>query len=110
MGVCEAGAACQTGVIYFDLINRVLTRLSAQVTQKTRLLSEEPDQMLLARLRILEKKMGLVLTLVRRLVVDFVTYYSQECIFFSSKLLCGVLSMNSQQQSLHMATTRVRTI
>ncbi|KAF9469239.1 DASH complex subunit Dad3-domain-containing protein [Collybia nuda] len=33
------------------------------VTQKTRLLSEEPDQMLLARLRILEKKMGLVLTL-----------------------------------------------
>ncbi|KAF8226786.1 hypothetical protein L208DRAFT_1393290 [Tricholoma matsutake] len=33
------------------------------VTQKTRLLSEEPDQMLLARLRVLEKKMGLVLTL-----------------------------------------------
>ncbi|RDB21524.1 DASH complex subunit dad3 [Hypsizygus marmoreus] len=34
-----------------------------QVTQKTRLLSEEPDQTLLARLRVLEKKMGLVLTL-----------------------------------------------
>lgn len=34
------------------------------MTQKTRLLSEEPDQMLLARLRVLEKKMGLVLTLV----------------------------------------------
>jgi DASH complex subunit Dad3 len=35
-----------------------------KVTQKTRLLSEEPDRMLLARLRVLEKKMGLVLTLV----------------------------------------------
>lgn len=33
------------------------------VTQKARLISEEPDQMLLARLRVLEKKMGLVLTL-----------------------------------------------
>lgn len=33
------------------------------VTQKTRLLGEEPDETLLARLRILEKKMGLVLTL-----------------------------------------------
>jgi len=33
------------------------------VTQKTRLLSEEPDETLLARLRVLEKKMGLVLTL-----------------------------------------------
>ncbi|GLB34800.1 putative DASH complex subunit Dad3 [Lyophyllum shimeji] len=33
------------------------------VTQKTRFISEEPDQMLLARLRVLEKKMGLVLTL-----------------------------------------------
>ncbi|KAF8077790.1 DASH complex subunit Dad3-domain-containing protein [Lyophyllum atratum] len=33
------------------------------VTQKTRLISEEPDQMFLARLRVLEKKMGLVLTL-----------------------------------------------
>lgn len=33
------------------------------VTRKTRLIGEEPDQMLLARLRVLEKKMGLVLTL-----------------------------------------------
>jgi DASH complex subunit DAD3 len=33
------------------------------VTQKTRLLSEEPDKVMLAKLRILEKKMGLVLTL-----------------------------------------------
>jgi len=35
----------------------------AQHVKLTRLLSEEPDQMLLARLRVLEKKMGLVLTL-----------------------------------------------
>jgi len=33
------------------------------VTQKTRLLSEEPDKLMLAKLRSLEKKMGLVLTL-----------------------------------------------
>ncbi|KIM49362.1 hypothetical protein M413DRAFT_105916 [Hebeloma cylindrosporum] len=33
------------------------------VTQKTRLLNEEPDKVMLAKLRILEKKMGLVLTL-----------------------------------------------
>ncbi|KAF8636671.1 hypothetical protein AX17_003477 [Amanita inopinata Kibby_2008] len=33
------------------------------VTQKTRSLSEEPDKTMLARLRLLEQKMGLVLTL-----------------------------------------------
>ncbi|TFK42472.1 DASH complex subunit Dad3-domain-containing protein [Crucibulum laeve] len=33
------------------------------VTQRTRALSEQPDQRMLARLRVLEKKMGLVLTL-----------------------------------------------
>lgn len=33
------------------------------LTQKTRTLNEEPDQTMLARLRVLEKKMGLVLTL-----------------------------------------------
>ncbi|KAF8891184.1 DASH complex subunit Dad3-domain-containing protein [Infundibulicybe gibba] len=33
------------------------------VTRKTRQLGEEPDKTLLARLRVLEKKMGLVLTL-----------------------------------------------
>jgi nitrate reductase gamma subunit len=44
----------------------LLSPLTAQrqVTQKTRLLSEEPDKVMLAKLRILEKKMGLVLTLV----------------------------------------------
>jgi len=33
------------------------------VTQKTRLINEEPDRVMLAKLRVLEKKMGLVLTL-----------------------------------------------
>lgn len=33
------------------------------MTQKTRMLQEEPDKRMLARLRVLEKKMGLVLTL-----------------------------------------------
>jgi len=33
------------------------------VTQKTRLLSQEPDKVMLAKLRSLENKMGLVLTL-----------------------------------------------
>ncbi|KAF9527040.1 DASH complex subunit Dad3-domain-containing protein [Crepidotus variabilis] len=33
------------------------------VTQKTRSLSEEPDKDMLVKLRVLEKKMGLVLTL-----------------------------------------------
>jgi hypothetical protein len=35
-----------------------------QVNQKTRSLSEEPDQSMLTRLRVLEQKMGFVLTLV----------------------------------------------
>ena len=35
-----------------------------QVNQKARSLSEQPDHSMLARLRVLEQKMGLVLTLV----------------------------------------------
>jgi DASH complex subunit DAD3 len=45
--------------IYFTHHSRV------QATIMTRKLSETPDKTLLARLRVLEKKMGLVLTLVR---------------------------------------------
>ena len=50
------------------------TSLYRKVTQKTRSISEEPDHMLLARLRVLEKKMGLVLTLVCVLSFDFVRH------------------------------------
>lgn len=35
-----------------------------QVNQKARSLSEQPDHSMLTRLRVLEQKMGLVLTLV----------------------------------------------
>lgn len=38
--------------------------IPVQVTQKSRLLTEEPDKVMLAKLRSLENKMGLVLTLV----------------------------------------------
>ncbi|TEB36432.1 hypothetical protein FA13DRAFT_1787872 [Coprinellus micaceus] len=38
-------------------------KLAQNLSQKTRSLNEEPDQTMLARLRVLEKKMGLVLTL-----------------------------------------------
>ncbi|KAF4615103.1 hypothetical protein D9613_003132 [Agrocybe pediades] len=47
-----------------DIERHNLTILfSHQLTQKTRAISEEPDKVMLAKLRILEKKMGLVLTL-----------------------------------------------
>ena len=51
------------------MVCSIITSLSPfqfypKVTQKTRLLHEEPDKHMLAKLRILEKKMGLVLTLV----------------------------------------------
>lgn len=38
-----------------------------QIAVKTKTLSKEPDELLLVRLRELEKKMGLVMTLVRAL-------------------------------------------
>ncbi|KAF5330840.1 hypothetical protein D9619_005475 [Psilocybe cf. subviscida] len=38
-------------------------KLAYHLTQRTRALTEEPDRVMLAKLRILEKKMGLVLTL-----------------------------------------------
>ncbi|KAF5373544.1 hypothetical protein D9758_000844 [Tetrapyrgos nigripes] len=40
-----------------------LAQIIKLVCSKTRLLADEPDEMLVARLRSLEKKMGLVLTL-----------------------------------------------
>jgi DASH complex subunit DAD3 len=59
---------------------------SSKVTQKTRLLHEEPDKHMLAKLRILEKKMGLVLTL-----VSTTQFYLNVILLFhnSSRPLCG---------------------
>ncbi|KAJ6591821.1 DASH complex subunit Dad3-domain-containing protein [Mycena vulgaris] len=45
----------------FDAIS--LDRSAMQLKQKTRNLTEKPDTALLARLRVLENKMGLILTL-----------------------------------------------
>jgi hypothetical protein len=42
-----------------------VVRSSLQLVIQTRTLSETPDEAMLKRLRILERKMGLVLTLVR---------------------------------------------
>lgn len=42
-----------------------ISRILVKVATKTRRLTEEPDQMLVSRLRSLETKMGLVLVLVR---------------------------------------------
>ena len=39
--------------------------MELQLVAKTRQLGQEPDEKLLSELRVLERKMGLVLTLVR---------------------------------------------
>lgn len=44
-----------------------------QLVAQTRSLSETPDEAMLQRLRILERKMGLVLTLVRKRVACLYT-------------------------------------
>lgn len=55
-----------------------------KVTQKARQLNEEPDKVMLAKLRILEKKMGLVLTLVRSIMPSGAVSLSSH-IMYSSK-------------------------
>jgi len=47
------------------------------VTQKTQMLARKPDETLLARLRVLEKKMGLVLTLFRASVWGVINEQSE---------------------------------
>ncbi len=70
-----------------------------QVTQKTRQLNEEPDKVMLSKLRVLEKKMGLVLTLVRPLNPACVRAIpADQAYTISSKPPCGVLSTSSQSR------------
>ena len=66
MGVCKTCAESPHGMfdIWEGLKKKITSRNLSKVTQKTRLLHEEPDKHMLVKLRILEKKMGLVLTLV----------------------------------------------
>ena len=51
-------------IFNLSLVRKKNIHITSKVTQKTRLLHEEPDKHMLAKLRILEKKMGMVLTLV----------------------------------------------
>jgi hypothetical protein len=71
-----------------------------QLSQKTRSLNEEPDQTMLARLRVLEKKMGLVLTLVRALL----------CIISRppASPICNYIARSSKLQYGELSTTSLR--
>lgn len=62
-----------------------------QLTAETRRLSEAPDETLLKRLRTLEMKMGLVLTLVSAISCGLITmaFMSSTCPSASSKRLFG---------------------
>lgn len=79
-----------------------------QLTQKARTLNEEPDQTMLAQLRVLEKKMGLVLTLV--CIPYFRAHGYSTCLLYgSSKPLSGESSMNNQlplKTTIMIRTTR----
>jgi hypothetical protein len=71
-----------------------------QLVAKTRQLSQEPDEKLLSELRVLERKMGLVLTLVRLWFTMFVRRVLIT-IVCSSRLLYGPLSTNNPLQTSH---------
>ena len=77
------------------------------MTAQTRKLSEAPDEDLLACLRVLERKMGLVLTLVwiMLLVCWFTGRFFNFC--SSSRRLYGVSLTNNQLQ-IHQTTTQIR--
>jgi len=66
------------------------------MTQKTRMLQEEPDKRMLARLRVLEKKMGLVLTLASHVINQCLLTFN---LLLSSKPPYGVLSTNRPLQA-----------
>lgn len=68
-------------------------KLAQHLRTISRLLTQQPDSALLANLRTLEKKMGLVLTLVR---TSFTRSLPISPIQSSLKPLFGVSSMNNQ--------------
>jgi len=78
-----------------------------QLLLKTRELSEAPDEGLLGQLRTLERKMGLVLTLVRAALMSFDQLL--RCFPTSSKHPYGQLSMTDKPLRMkitHMTRTR----
>lgn len=70
---------------------------ASQMTSQTRKLSEAPDETLLACLRVLERKMGLVLTLVRMMLCSTCSLTDRVFILCSSKHLFGASSTNNHQ-------------
>lgn len=74
------------------------------MTQKTRMLQEEPDTRMLARLRVLEKKMGLVLTLASHAINQCLLTFS---LFLSSKPPFGVLSTSRPLQASTMIVIKL---
>ena len=63
LGICKTRSEYRNRIFIYSFFHILFTP-SLQVNQKTRLLSEQPDKVMLTKLRILEKKMGIVLTLV----------------------------------------------
>lgn len=84
-------------MVCFNFLARVeeIILIASKVTQKTRLLHEEPDKHMLAKLRILEKKMGLVLTLVSttRFYLTVILFF----IFISSQFKASVWGVINEQ-------------
>jgi len=118
MGVCEARAARQNGqfstsialaVSCIDVDRHVSC---SQLAQKTRALNEEPDKTMLAQLRVLEKKMGLVLTLVRghrHFTVELIAELTWR-LLLSSKLPSGVSSTSCLRRKSKTMTASPATL
>lgn len=64
-----------------------------QVNQKTRSLSEQPDQSMLTRLRVLEQKMGFVLTLVS----FFIPFFAKQKVRLLSQFKASVWGVINEQ-------------
>lgn len=88
MGVREARRESQAGPFPSTHPGSIPTEYDGQLKQKTRNLTEQPDTMLLTRLRAVESKMGLILTLVSMESLQPVSV--SMCHVFSSRHLYGV--------------------
>ena len=92
--------------------------ITSKVTQKTRLLHEEPDKHMLAKLRILEKKMGLVLTLVSTtrfyltviLFFAFISSVQGFCVGRDQRTTRILSRIQRRQWHDHQALTDIKTI
>ena len=69
VGVCKAWRKDQTGMLVNEPYRALIWKPPTQITSLARSTAESPNEPLLAHLRILEKKMGLVLTLVNQTIL-----------------------------------------